>query len=158
MPGSPAQRVTFVPHNVLHRVQRSAGGVLWRSADGHVEIALVHRLGRPNRHWSLPKGGLLVGETGERAAVREVAEETGYRVQRGPLVGSLVRRTRSGKSKLTTYWLMSILGGRFRANREVDAIAWVDLEEAARRLRGRPEATLLEAIRESLPEELEAVG
>jgi 8-oxo-dGTP pyrophosphatase MutT (NUDIX family) len=57
----------------------SAGGVVLREADSHLEVALVGR-GQPLR-WGLPKGGLQAGETIDRAAVREVQEETGLRVE-----------------------------------------------------------------------------
>ncbi|USQ75079.1 NUDIX hydrolase [Ornithinimicrobium cryptoxanthini] len=38
--------------------------------------------------WTLPGGGLELHETTEQAAVREVAEETGYAVALGELLGS----------------------------------------------------------------------
>ena len=38
--------------------------------------------------WTLPGGGLELHETAEQAAVREVAEETGYAVALGELLGS----------------------------------------------------------------------
>ncbi|MFC4944679.1 NUDIX hydrolase [Pseudonocardia sp. GCM10023141] len=47
---------------------------------------LVVRLARM-RLWTLPGGGLDHGERPEAAAVREVAEETGYRVELGKLIG-----------------------------------------------------------------------
>jgi ADP-ribose pyrophosphatase YjhB (NUDIX family) len=148
----------LVPHDVLHRLKRTAGGVLWRRVGARLEIALVHRAGRPRAEWSLPKGRLAPGETAVQAAVREVTEETGYRVQRGILLGSVVRSSRTGRSKVTSYWLMRPVGGRFRPGREVDALAWVDLEEAEMLLERRPEATLLESIRGALADDLAAAG
>ena len=67
-------------------VIRAAGGVLWRRAAGAgaepgVEVAIVHRPRYDD--WSLPKGKLAPGEAEVEGAVREVLEETGYRVRIG---------------------------------------------------------------------------
>lgn len=67
---------------VEHRV--SAGGVVCREAEGHLEVALCGRVTPPL--WALPKGTPEPGETLEQAAVREVREETGMEVTiRAPL-------------------------------------------------------------------------
>ena len=50
---------------------KAAGAVLWREADGDVEIAVVHRLRSDD--WSLPKGKLDRGETIPACAARERA-------------------------------------------------------------------------------------
>ncbi len=149
---------TLVSHDVLDRVKRSGGGVLWRRAGGGFEVAVVHRAGRPEHVWGFPKGGLVRGESSAVAAAREVTEETGYRVQRQTLLGTLVRQSRSGRSKLTVYWLMRPLGGSFRANREIDDLLWVDLDEAAALLAGRPEAALLDVVQEALAQRVAAAG
>lgn len=47
----------------------------WVSADG------------ARRHWTLPAGGVEHGEDPSDAVVREVAEETGYRVRVERLLG-----------------------------------------------------------------------
>src|SRR5690242_62034 len=73
------------------RLIEAAGGLLWDRAEGPRRIALVHR----HRHndWALPKGKLHKGETWERAALREVEEETGYRVKLVSFAGALAYRT-----------------------------------------------------------------
>ncbi len=53
----------------------AAGGVLWRNKERR-ELLLVHRSRYDD--WCLPKGKLDAGESFEAAALREVAEETGY--------------------------------------------------------------------------------
>src|SRR5919106_43062 len=64
---------------------RAAGGVLWRSiskdrgGEPLVEVAVIHRPRYDD--WSLPKGKLAPGESEIEGAVREVWEETGFRVR-----------------------------------------------------------------------------
>jgi 8-oxo-dGTP pyrophosphatase MutT (NUDIX family) len=53
-----------------------AGAVVYRSTGSSPELLLVTSKSRPEQ-WVLPKGHIEPGEAPERAAVREVAEETG---------------------------------------------------------------------------------
>jgi 8-oxo-dGTP pyrophosphatase MutT (NUDIX family) len=62
----------------LPREEVSAGGVVVRRVDGVVHFLLIRD---PYKHWGFPKGHLEQGESPEQAACREVAEETGVRVQ-----------------------------------------------------------------------------
>jgi len=55
--------------------QVSAGGVAFRETGGQTEVALIS-VGEEGR-WQLPKGLVGRGESAERAALREVREETG---------------------------------------------------------------------------------
>src|SRR5699024_5959864 len=57
----------------------AAGVLVWRERGGAVQVLLVPRPRYDD--WSIPKGKLDKGETFPAAAVREVAEETGYRVR-----------------------------------------------------------------------------
>lgn len=50
-------------------------------------ILLVHFNALGTSHWTLPGGGLELGEDGEAAAVREIKEETGYHVALVGLLG-----------------------------------------------------------------------
>lgn len=139
---------TLIPFDVLHQVTVCAGGVLWRRSRGRVELALVHRSTKDD--WGFPKGRVGAGESTAVAAVREVGEETGYAVHVGELLGSLIRQTRKGRSKVTTYWLMEPQSGRFRANHEIDSLVWVELAVAERALHRRPEAALFETLHDRL--------
>jgi 8-oxo-dGTP pyrophosphatase MutT (NUDIX family) len=56
----------------------SAGGVVYRRTLDGPEFLLI----RANGRWAFPKGNIEKGETPERAALREIAEETGL-----PLAG-----------------------------------------------------------------------
>jgi 8-oxo-dGTP pyrophosphatase MutT (NUDIX family) len=139
---------TLIPHDVLHQVTASAGGVLWRPSRGRVEVAVVHR--RRKDDWSFPKGGLRLGESSIEGAVREVREETGYAARPESLLGSVLYRSPRGRSKIATFWLMTPVGGGFRSSREVDLLAWLDLDDAERVLMDRPEAVLFDSLRELL--------
>ena len=57
-------------------VIRAAGGLVVRRVDGAPQVLVVHRPKYDD--WSLPKGKLNTDEHPLLAAVREVAEETGY--------------------------------------------------------------------------------
>jgi ADP-ribose pyrophosphatase YjhB (NUDIX family) len=56
------------------RVETSAGGVIYRWRGEVPHILLIRD---SYQHWGLPKGHLERGETPDRAALREVHEETG---------------------------------------------------------------------------------
>lgn len=54
--------------------ETSAGGVVYRLAEGHALFLLIRD---SYRNWGFPKGHLEAGERPEDAAQREVSEETG---------------------------------------------------------------------------------
>lgn len=56
------------------REETSAGGVVFRVADGNAFYLLIRD---SYRNWGFPKGHLESGELPEAAALREVSEETG---------------------------------------------------------------------------------
>jgi 8-oxo-dGTP diphosphatase len=106
----------------------AAGGVVWRVHDGVVEVLLVHRPKYDD--WSLPKGKLEPGESYERAAEREVQEETGLRCNRGPELDESHYVDNKGRSKVVRYWMMEVLDGAFERNDEVDEVRWMPAGEA----------------------------
>jgi 8-oxo-(d)GTP phosphatase len=114
----------------------AAGGVLWRPATGRVdtEIALVHRPAQDD--WSLPKGKLVDGEHALLGALREVAEETGYRSAAGLPLGS-TRYHKDGAPKRVRYWALRARHGHFAPTKEVDDLVWLPPDAAARLARGR---------------------
>ncbi|MFA9563567.1 MAG: NUDIX hydrolase [Acidimicrobiales bacterium] len=111
----------------------AAGGVVWRPTDrGVPEVLLVHR---PRyRDWSLPKGKLDAGERWAAAALREVEEETGLVCELGAPLVSVFYPDRRRRLKEVRYWAMRPLSGTFAPNKEVDAIAWLDLHTAMARV------------------------
>jgi len=115
----------------LSRTVAAAGGVVWRARHGDIEVALVHRPRYDD--WTLPKGKLEDGETELGAAVREVGEELGASVAVSRRIGR-VRYHHDGVNKTVGYWAMHYLAGDFVAGDEIDAVEWLDLAKARRRL------------------------
>jgi len=77
-------------------VIESAGTLLYRRANGKLEVLIVHPWGPYNRRapWSIPKGRTNPGEDVETAARRETREETGVEAGR---LHSIVDLARSRK-------------------------------------------------------------
>lgn len=123
----------------------AAGAVVFRAGP---QVLLVHR-GKYD-DWSFPKGKLDRGEHRVVAAVREVEEETGLRVRLGvPLTSQ--RYPVTGRMKTVFYWTGRTLGdddvSRYALNDEIDGVAWVDVDEARRRLTyAYDRVTLKEAV------------
>jgi 8-oxo-dGTP pyrophosphatase MutT (NUDIX family) len=110
----------------------SAGGVVHRSVDGQIQIALVHR--RSPALWALPKGTPDSGETHEETAVRETREETGLEVELEAAIRSIryffVRGT-TRFNKTVHFFLMRAVGGSLDAHdAEFDEVQWFPIGEA----------------------------
>ena len=114
----------------------AAGAVVWRPdpedrTGKTVQVALVHRPRYDD--WSLPKGKLEHDERSRAAAVREVAEETGFPIVLGRHLGQVsypVTRPRPA-TKVVDYYAGRARDGRFEPNDEVDQLRWCAQEEAA---------------------------
>ena len=126
-------------NRVTSTLIRAAGGVLWRApgdpAMGDVEVCLIHRPRYDD--WTLPKGKLAPGESEIEGAVREVFEETGYRVRLSRSLGEVSYMKSSGdeeRPKVVRYWAMEATGGGFGPTPEVDELAWMDPSEARDKL------------------------
>jgi 8-oxo-dGTP diphosphatase len=119
----------------------AAGGVVVRE-DG--SVAVVHRPKYDD--WTLPKGKLDEGETFERAALREVAEETGLRCRLGSELPSTEYTDAKDRSKVVRYWKMTPEDGRFEPSSEVDDLRWLAPEEAAELLTYERDREVLGAL------------
>jgi len=130
---------------------QAAGGVVSRAGEGGVfEVLLVHRPKYDD--WTLPKGKLEPGETHERAALREVEEETGLTCELGRELPSTSYRDGRGRPKVVRYWAMRPLGGAFSPHREVDEVRWAPVEEAKALLSHAHDRDVLEALAETVAE------
>jgi len=132
----------------------SAGGVVHRSNDGRVEIALVHRRKPPL--WALPKGTPDSGETLEETALRETLEETGLEVEIEQPLGAIryffVRGT-TRFHKTVHFFLMRPLGGALDAHdAEFDEVRWWQVEEALKLMTHRTERSVVERAAELIAE------
>ena len=123
-----------------------AAGVVVFRAGRHV--LLVHRPKYDD--WSFPKGKLDPGEHRTTAAVREVLEETGLHVRLGPPLTTQHYDVVAG-DKQVFYWTGRVVGDDdvegYQPNEEIDAVRWVEADEAAGLLTyERDRETLLEAL------------
>ena len=120
----------------MTRREISAGCVVYRKNGSDAEVALIQP--RDREAWSLPKGLIEKGETAEKAALREVREETG-------LLGDIVERIDTIKYtynarwekpavrvfKIVTFYLLHSTGGDIsQHDREVDRVEWFPLDYA----------------------------
>ncbi len=100
------------------------------------KVLLVQR-GRPPGVglWSLPGGGVELGESLAEACAREIREETGVEAAVGPLVGVFERRLRDEQGRFEYHYvLLDYLchadpSARPRAGDDAAQAAWVSLAD-----------------------------
>ena len=110
----------------------AAGGVVFRQLSGKIQLLFIKdRYGK----WALPKGKLEQGETSEKAALREICEETSVD---GEIVAKLhsieYQYQHPGKGlmdKKVDYYLVKALSDDILPQvGEVLEVVWVDLVES----------------------------
>lgn len=110
------------------------------------KVVLIRRRFEPMKgHWSLPGGGVEVGETLEAAVAREILEETGLQVEVGPVIEVFDRITRDDDQRVRYHYVLVDylcwpVAGALRAGSDVDGAALVD-PEALSSYRLSPKAT-----------------
>ena len=108
----------------------AAGGVVLRTTADAREVTLVHRPRYDD--WTLPLGRPEAGESLEACALREVAEETGFRCRVIGFLETLTFVADDGEHRFRLYE-MARLAGYFVPNSETDRAEWFPIEEAITR-------------------------
>lgn len=120
----------------------AAGAVVTRTGPNGKEFLLVHRDYRED--WTFPKGKVESGEHIIGAAVREVREETGFAIELGVRLPTQTYKI-GERVKDSHYWSARLLSGTFLPNDEVDEIAWLTFDDAAKRLTYEHDVEVLKA-------------
>lgn len=98
-------------------------------------VLLVKRRYEPLAgRWSLPGGGVELGETLEASVAREMLEETGLEVEVGPVIEVFDRITRDDDGRVRYHYVLVDylcwpIGGHLRAGSDVEAAVFVHPEE-----------------------------
>lgn len=129
----------------------ASGAVCWREIDGEVHVLLIHRT--QHRDISLPKGKVDPGETLPQTAVREIREETGFKIALGAPVGVSKYLMPNGKNKEVHYWAAQVTDraikkSDFIPNEEVEALEWLTIPEARVALTYEPDRDILDNFNE----------
>ena len=120
---------------------QAAGGIVRRIVEGEIQVALVHRPRYDD--WSFPKGKVDEGESSLEAAVREVLEETGLRVEPEALTG-VYKNMRRGIIALV--FRCRIIDGEPHATNEAQEIAWLPPDQVRERMHEAYATRLLDAL------------
>lgn len=100
-------------------------------------VLLIKRAHEPLKgQWSLPGGGVEIGETLERAIAREVREETGLEVEVGPIIDVLDRIVNDANGRVEHHFVLVDFvcrqtGGVVCSASDADAAEWVALDALA---------------------------
>jgi predicted NUDIX family NTP pyrophosphohydrolase len=155
---------------VTARSRRSAGILLWRRRDGHLEFLLGHPGGplfarKDADTWSVLKGEIEPGEDPLEVARREFEEETGHPAPDGDALELGEIRQKGGKVVIA--WALEgeldpslavsntfemewpPRSGRTAAFPEIDRVEWFDLEKARIKVKAA-QIPLLERLAEAV--------
>lgn len=115
----------------------AAGAILWRLEKGELKVAIIHRSRYDD--WSWPKGKLDKGETVAQAAVREIREETGLKINLGVHLAEINYALPTGATKQVHYWAAkvsdkSLTNSKFKPSEEVAKVDWKTVSQARKLL------------------------
>jgi 8-oxo-dGTP pyrophosphatase MutT (NUDIX family) len=144
------------PRNAKQKREVCAGGVVYRTADGTIEVALAEQCDRLTgaSNTRLAKGHVDPGETSEAAAIREVREEIGVAAEIVASLGSVEYTFREkGRvvSKEVWFYLMQAASEDSQAiDGEMQRMYWCEIDDAVRRLTFDTERLVMERAKRHL--------
>ena len=134
--------------------ERPIVGVGAAIVDDEGKVVLIKRRYEPLKgEWSLPGGGVEVGEALEAAVAREVREETGLEVDVGAVIEVFDRIMRDDRERVRYHYVLidylcRPIGGALRAGSDVDAAVLVDPAQLEPfRLTSKATAVIARALR-----------
>jgi 8-oxo-dGTP pyrophosphatase MutT (NUDIX family) len=141
------------PATMMYKL--SAGGVMYRHTASGIEVVLIaHKNGDV---WAFPKGTVKPGESIERAALREVKEETSLKGRAIRFIGNTgywfnISAKNAKCRKTVRYFLLEYVSGdpKPQENEVADA-KWFPISEAKEKLTFRSDLQILEMASEFIP-------
>jgi len=122
----------------------AAGGLVWRQASGGRELIVIRR--RRHDDWTLPKGKVKPGESWLQCAIREVLEETGYKVEVESHAGWVCYDV-GEITKVVRFWNMRPIGeSQFESSEEVVSMHWMTPQKAVQHLDHEVERELVKQV------------
>lgn len=139
------------------KMKFSAGGLIYRNNNGIFEVALImHKNLKGEEVWSIPKGLIEKGEEVERAAFREVKEETGLIGEVKEKLGEIEywyysREDNARIHKKVYLFLLAYLEGSLENHdEEVEDVRWIQLDDAESKLSFESEKRILNEAKKFL--------
>jgi len=136
--------------------QHSAGGVVFRKNKNKIEVAIIARNNKTV--WCLPKGKIEKNESAEDTAKREVKEETGLEGELLTKINSIhyfytSKEENKRFSKTVDFYLFKYVNGNTEDHDwEIDAVEWVEIDEAIKRLTYKSERETMEKAKKIIQE------
>lgn len=137
-----------MPKPPLIKKQVSSGGVIFRTSEGRIEVALIKVRGRES--WCLPKGLIDKDEDPPAAALREVREESGLHGEIVEKIGQIsywyfIDKDRVKVHKTVHFFLLKyIKGSTHDHDHEVDDSKWFPIDDAMIKLSYRSEQQIMQ--------------